>query len=185
MSRYRIIPVAAALGLVATAFTGLGTAVAGSPDLLAVSRAELAQAVLDDSGTALLESHVGGQDHAASTASQNIADTAAGGSATTSPWSDVGETSVNLSTNTLSGLGTLGGTYEFRVTTVAGGDHSSTSHHYDGTAFDVDEINGNPVDASNPDWEAFLSKCEELGAVETLGPGDEGHGTHVHCAWSE
>ena len=33
----------------------------------------------------------------------------------------------------------------------------------------------------NPPTET--SVAPDLGAVEILGPGDEGHDSHVHCAW--
>jgi hypothetical protein len=181
--RHRIIPGVTALTLSALVVTGVGTATA-DPGIEA-TRAEVAKDILNDSGTSLMKSHVGGQNHPASTAHQNVADTAAGKAATTSPWSDVGEKSVNLSVNMLTGMKQLGGSYDFRVTTVAGGDHSSNSFHYKGTAFDVDQINGKEVNSSNPHYKDFMNKCQYLGATEILGPGDEGHATHVHCAWSQ
>ena len=75
------------------------------------------------------------------------------------------------------------GGYTFRVTAVAGASHSSNSRHYAGLAFDVDTINGQRVGYGNPYWRTFLKRCRELGATETLGPGDRGHSTHIHAAW--
>ncbi|GAA2783844.1 carboxypeptidase [Saccharopolyspora taberi] len=149
----------------------------------APSRAELARKILDDGGITLLNSHVGGQNDPESTARQNIRDTAAGKAARTSPWSDVGVTEVQLSADLLKGMVAIGADYDYRVTTIAGGDHSSTSYHYAGTAFDVDQIDGRAVSASNPKVAKIKSACESAGAVEILGPGDAGHDSHVHCAW--
>lgn len=73
--------------------------------------------------------------------------------------------------------------YTFRVTSIAGGSHSRTSRHYAGLAFDVDMINGRKVGYGNPYWRQFLRRCRQLGATETLGPGDKGHSTHTHAAW--
>ena len=73
--------------------------------------------------------------------------------------------------------------YSFRVTSMAGASHSRTSRHYAGIAFDVDYINGLKVGYGNPYWRKFLQRCRELGATETLGPGDRGHSTHIHAAW--
>jgi zinc D-Ala-D-Ala carboxypeptidase len=73
--------------------------------------------------------------------------------------------------------------YTFRVTSMAGASHSRTSRHYAGLAFDVDMINGRKVGSSNPYWRKFIARCREMGATETLGPGDKGHSTHTHAAW--
>lgn len=73
--------------------------------------------------------------------------------------------------------------YRFRVTSLAGASHSSKSRHYAGLAFDVDHLNGAKIGYSHPDWHRFLARCRELGATETLGPGDAGHSRHIHAAW--
>lgn len=73
--------------------------------------------------------------------------------------------------------------YTFRVTSMAGASHSRKSRHYAGLAFDVDMINGRKVGWGNPYWRKFLRRCREMGATETLGPGDRGHSTHIHAAW--
>ncbi|WP_230424545.1 carboxypeptidase [Prauserella cavernicola] len=149
----------------------------------AASRQDLAKDVLADDGITLLDSHVSGNDHPESTAEQNVIDTSEGNPASTSPWSDVGVTDVDLSTNMLEGMVSLGKTYSYRVTTIAGGDHSATSYHYAGTAVDIDQIDGDPVNSGNSKVSELKQACEDLGAVEILGPGDAGHDTHVHCAW--
>jgi hypothetical protein len=149
----------------------------------APSRQDLAKQILGDKGVTLLNSHVGGQNDPDSTARQNIEDTSNGRPARTSPWSDVGVKKVELSANLLEGMVSLGKDYDFRVTTIAGGDHSSGSYHYAGTAVDIDQIDGKAVGAGNPKVAKVKSACKRLGAVEILGPGDPGHDTHVHCAW--
>jgi len=133
----------------------------------------------------LLTVHVSGQSDPASTAYQNIVDTANGLPAKTSTFSHVGRTNVNLDMDMLRGilsLHLLAG-YNFRVTTIAGGRHGSNSRHYIGKAFDVDIINGVKVDSSNPYNQVFKDACRAYGATEILGPGDADHDTHIHCAW--
>lgn len=73
--------------------------------------------------------------------------------------------------------------YRFRVTALAGASHSSRSRHYAGLAFDIDHMNGMKIGYSHPHWRTFLRRCRELGATETLGPGDGGHSNHIHVAW--
>ena len=147
------------------------------------TRKELARQILDDKGIVLLDSHVGGQNDPNSTARSNIKDTATGKAAPTSPWSDVGVTKVDLRKNMLSGIVALGKKYDLRVTAVVGGDHSSKSLHYSGSAFDIDRIGGRPVSPGNDKVAKVKAACVDLGAVEVLGPGDQGHDDHLHCAW--
>jgi hypothetical protein len=177
-----VIAVAASGFVAIPAIAAPSTGDASTKDTKA-SAQELARQIQGDNGISLLDSHVGGQNHPESTARQNIADTADGGAASTSPWSDVGVTKVNLSTALLQGMVDIGQQHDYRVTTIAGGDHSSTSFHYAGTAFDVDQIDGEAVGAGNPKVDQLMAACTDLGAVEVLGPGDAGHDTHVHCAW--
>ncbi|OJF15066.1 peptidoglycan-binding domain-containing protein [Couchioplanes caeruleus] len=148
------------------------------------TRADLAKHLRDDPDAVLLNSHVSGRDHAASTARANIVDTAAGRPAKTSPWSDVGVEDVTLNINMLRGMVKLDTEkgYSYRVTAIAGGDHSSTSRHYRGRAFDIDTINGRRV-GSGADHRGFMAACRQFGATEVFGPGDAGHSTHIHCAW--
>lgn len=91
--------------------------------------------------------------------------------------------SIALSTNMLSGMLKLAGTFTFRVTSVAGGSHSPNSNHYRGTAFDIDILGNQEVSASNPQYREFMAMARELGAGEVLGPGDAGHAEHIHVAW--
>ena len=146
------------------------------------SRAKLAAEIRDDNRIELLDSHTSSVDDTA-TARKNIVDTAADKKAERSDYGNAPGGSVYLRTNMLRGMLELAKTYSYRVTEIAGGSHSSDSRHYLGVAFDVDQINGQEVSASNPDYHAFMQHCRDLGATEVLGPGDEGHAAHVHCAW--
>jgi hypothetical protein len=148
-----------------------------------LTRKDLARKILADKGIALLKSHVAGQNDPNSTARRNIRDTSKGKAARTSPWSDVGVTKVKLDKDMLKGMVKLGKKYDYRVTAIVGGDHTPGSFHYSGTAFDIDRIDGRPVSAGNSQVARVEAMCRNLGAVEILGPGDEGHDSHVHCAW--
>ncbi|GAA4007794.1 hypothetical protein GCM10022247_32440 [Allokutzneria multivorans] len=149
-----------------------------------LTSAATAKKIRADAGIVLLNSHVSGRNHPASTARANIADTAAGGRATTSPWSDVGVKKVTLTERMLTGMLKMRAAgYKFRVTTIVGGDHSTNSRHYAGLAFDVAQINGRAVSSSHPSYRTFMNKCRAFGATEVLGPGNAGHSGHVHCAW--
>ncbi|MEU8656259.1 hypothetical protein [Actinoplanes philippinensis] len=141
--------------------------------------------IRDIPGTEQLTFHVGGQPDPASTARQNIVDTANGSPAKTSTFSDVGQKDVTLRRTMLEAIlriHLING-LSFRITAIAGGDHSTTSPHYSGRAFDIDRLNGSPVNASNPFNQAFRNACAAYGATDVRGPGDEGHATHLHCAW--
>jgi hypothetical protein len=82
----------------------------------------------------------------------------------------------------INALNTLAGTFSFTISEVAGGCHSANSPHYQGLAFDVNVIDGRPVNTANPDVARFRDACSALGGT-TLGPGDPHHDTHVHCAF--
>lgn len=147
-------------------------------------RQDLAQQIRNRPAINLIDFHVSGNYEPRSTAFQNVKDTAQGERAWRSYWGHYPNSRVYLTARMLRGmlkLRTVKG-YSFRVTAIAGGRHSSTSRHYAGLAFDVDRVNGGPVNSSNPRW-GFRQACRDLGATEVLGPGDPGHDTHLHCAW--
>lgn len=170
--------------IAAVGVTGMAlSVVAPGAAIGAGTRTEAAKKILADKGISLLKSHVSGKKHAASTAYQNVVDTSKGKKASTSPWSHVGVKKVNLSAEMLTGMVSLGKTYSYRVTTIAGGAHSKTSFHYVGHAVDVDRIDGKAVNSGNSKVAKFKKACRSLGADEILGPGDAGHATHIHCAW--
>lgn len=73
--------------------------------------------------------------------------------------------------------------FKFRITEIAGGQHSYSSRHYLGLAFDINELNGRLVNNRNPYYKRFMKLCRELGATEVLGPGDADHSNHIHLAW--
>ncbi|MDA7506558.1 hypothetical protein N9A89_04670 [Akkermansiaceae bacterium] len=114
----------------------------------------------------------------------NIVATANGGSAKRSWYGTAPGGYVKLDHRMLNAMKVLAQEgYRFRVTSIAGGSHSRNSRHYAGLSFDVDLINGCKVGYGKPYWRAFLKRCRQLGATETLGPGDRGHSTHIHAAW--
>lgn len=165
----------------ATLTAGAGTA--AEAGTTADSRAALAKKILNTRGITLATVHPGGR-HAASTARQNIVDTANGKGALTSPWSDKPNRRVLLDTRMLNGMLKLRTQHNYRISVseIVGGDHSTNSRHYAGLAVDINYINGRHV-GSGAAHRALMAACKRLGASEVLGPGDRGHSRHVHCAW--
>ncbi|MBX7211256.1 MAG: chitosanase [Verrucomicrobiaceae bacterium] len=142
----------------------------------------LANAILSNPNITLATVHASGVSDQAN-ARQNMTDTAAGLHAQRSSYGTAPGGTVPLDERLLHGLIALAGQYRFSVSEIAGGSHSANSRHYAGVAADFNVINGHGVSASNPDVPAFKNLCRTLGATEVLGPGDPGHGTHVHAAW--
>ncbi|GID93207.1 hypothetical protein ACFQFC_04945 [Amorphoplanes digitatis] len=143
--------------------------------------------IRDIPGIGLLDFHVGKQVDPPSTARQNIVDVANGQPARTSTFSDVGRTDVTLRRAMLDAILRihLVNGLSFRITAIAGSDHSSNSPHYFGRAFDIDRINNNPVNTSNSLNQTFRNACAAYGATDIRGPGDDAdHATHIHCAWN-
>lgn len=135
-------------------------------------------------GISLLEYTLGCGCDDGATPADNIRDAAAGRAANRSNYGTAPGGTTALKHSLLEGMQKLKERYNhtYRVTSIAGGSHSSTSRHYVGVAFDVDRVNGNVVSYSYPHT-AFQNDCRALGATEVLGPGDAGHDTHIHCAW--
>lgn len=130
----------------------------------------------------LLPIQVSGRNDGAD-ARANIADTAAGRQAKRSSYGNAPGGRVSLSFPLLEGLTTLSDTHSFRITSLAGGSHSERSRHYLGVGFDIDTLDGQPLNASHPGFRDFMAKARELGATEVLGPGARGHDTHIHVSW--
>ncbi|MFF5970791.1 peptidoglycan-binding protein [Streptomyces sp. NPDC012769] len=153
------------------------------PTAPAGDRAALARRILGTAGISLATVHPGGR-HAGSTAKQNVVDTSQGKGALTSPWSDKPHRRVPLDPRMLNGLLKLSTQYGYRVSVseLVGGDHSANSKHYAGLAVDISHIDGRHVGDGAP-HRGLMAACRKLGASEVLGPGDKGHGRHVHCAW--
>ncbi|HEX6291579.1 MAG TPA: hypothetical protein VFZ66_20515 [Herpetosiphonaceae bacterium] len=135
-------------------------------------------------GINLLEYTLGCGCDDGATPADNIRDAAAGRAANRSNYGTAPGGTVTLKHALLFGMQKLKERYNhtYRVTSIAGGSHSSTSLHYAGRAFDVDRVNGQEVSYTYP-HNTFQQHCRELGADEVLGPGDAGHSTHIHCAW--
>ena len=145
------------------------------------TRAALAKSILNDKGITLL--HFCGPSYASPR--QNIADAAAGRQSFTGG-GDVGKRAVWLDTRMLTFMRDFGVNNSYRVTTILGCDHSSTSNHYKGTAVDIDYANGVKVSTTTSGRNIaakIKNYCRSKGATEILGPGDAGHSGHVHCAW--
>lgn len=154
-----------------------GTATSGG----GTTRAAAAKGMLNDTGITLLW-FCG---PSVASPRQNILDTANGGQASTGG-GDVGTRRVWLNTTMLVAMRDFGVSHSYRVTSIAGCDHSSTSLHYTGGAIDVDLIDGVKVSTTTSGRNAAATLknfCRSRGAVEILGPGDAGHSGHVHCAW--
>lgn len=143
---------------------------------------ETAERIRDSTAITLSNSHVSGVNDDA-TALKNIRDTADDRDAQRSTYGNAPGGTVALRQTMLQGMLDLADSYNFRVSEIAGGSHGPNSRHYAGIAFDIDRINGAPVNAGNPHFGAFMERAEELGATEVLGPGDPNHNTHVHAAW--
>lgn len=156
--------------------------IAGVSSTGGTTRATLAKTILNDGGITLL--HFCGPSYASPR--QNIADTAAGGAAYTGG-GDVGKVAVWLDTRMLTFMRDFGVSNSYRVTTIAGCDHSSTSLHYKGKAVDIDYANGVKVSTTTAGRNiaaTIKNYCLAKGASSVLGPGDAGHSGHVHCAWN-
>ncbi len=144
--------------------------------------AETAQLILDHANVTLATVHSSGNVDDANVR-QNIVDTAAGQAAKRSAYGNAPGGTIDLEAPLLDGMLALAADFAFRVSEVAGGSHSATSRHYVGVAFDIDRLQGSPVNAGHPDVPVVKQKLRDLGATEVLGPGDPGHATHLHGAW--
>ncbi len=147
---------------------------------------EIALMIIANPRIILAEGHVSGNvDNA--TAWQNIVDTSLGLEAQRSSYTDGslqgpgGMTS--LQAVMLTALLEIAVSHKIHVSEIAGGAHSSKSRHYVGSAFDINKINDLPVSSSHEKFKDVMRLCRDLGATEVLGPGDDGHNGHIHCAW--
>jgi zinc D-Ala-D-Ala carboxypeptidase len=145
------------------------------------TRAQYARQILNDGGITLL--HFCGPSYASPR--QNMVDTAAGRVAYTGG-GDVGKRGVYLNTSMVRWMRDFGVGNSYRVTSILGCDHSSTSRHYKGTAVDIDYANGVKISTTTAGRNMAArvkNSCRAAGATQILGPGDAGHSGHVHCAW--
>ncbi|XP_071841722.1 uncharacterized protein [Apostichopus japonicus] len=149
------------------------------------SRQELACAIKNHARVYLLDNNgylnsKGSNDGAS--AYDNIVDTCNGGAARRSSYTCSSGTAPGgttyLSTSVLQYiLDLLDDGYNLQVNCLAGACHSTNSWHYQGTAVDFQISSGDP-------YSTWMSYCSSHGARENLGPGDAGHSTHTHCAFS-
>lgn len=142
-----------------------------------------ARSLKDDARVSWLRCQVSGRRDGAC-AWDNIRQAASGRAARRSCYENAPGGTVRLDARMLRGMRRLVSRgYSFRVTSLAGASHGRKSLHYAGLAFDIDTLNGERISWGHPGWRAFLRECRDLGATETLGPGDPGHATHLHVAW--
>jgi peptidoglycan hydrolase-like protein with peptidoglycan-binding domain len=117
----------------------------------------------------------------------NIRDAAAGRPAKTSCYGNAPCTTVFLTSNLLNGMNNLIASrgYRYFVTAIAGANHSVGSLHFQGRAFDIDEVNGVRIYGDSSTARAFMDACRALGATEVFGPSNDpqGHFDHIHCGW--
>lgn len=130
----------------------------------------------------LLPVQVSGRNDGAD-ARSNIADTAIGRQAKRSSYGNAPGGRVSLSFPLLEGLTELSEEHSFRLTALVGGSHSERSRHYLGVGFDIDMLDGQPINAEHPGFRDFMAKAREMGATEVLGPGARGHDGHIHVSW--
>ena len=147
------------------------------------SAKQIAIELLAHPNIVLAESHVSEVTDLA-TARDNIQQTADGKPAQRSAYDNAPGGTVALEQRMLWGLRMIADRFKLRVSEIAGGSHSPNSRHYAGLAFDLNQINGVDVSETNNSVAGVQKICRALGATEALGPGDAGHGGHVHCAWS-
>lgn len=146
------------------------------------SRSGMAKDILNDGGITLL--HFCGPSYASP--KSNIRD-AANGKKSSAGGGHAGASKKYLSTKMLKWMRDYGKGHSYRVTTIMGCRHSSTSKHYRGLAVDIDHANGTKINMSSSGRAAarkVMSSCRAAGATEVLGPGDAGHSTHIHCGWT-
>jgi hypothetical protein len=171
------------LGVVVFLLLAGGCALLGGAD--SASRQNLSKEILLHPRISLADFHISGyRDNA--TALDGLRQAATGGPSRRSFYQTAPGGLTNLDVRMLSAMVKLADSgYTIRVTEVAGGSHSRGSRHYDGLAFDIDYINGMKVGYGNPDCRRVMKKLRSLGATEVKGPGDRGHNTHIHIAWSD
>ncbi|XP_030831804.1 uncharacterized protein LOC115920335 [Strongylocentrotus purpuratus] len=121
-------------------------------------------------------------------AASNIRDTCAGREARRSSYCckegcAPGE-SVSLKASVLSYILDVANSGQYnsylQINAIAGACHTSNSWHYQGTAVDFQIKSGDPSYYAT----SWMSICSSHGAQENLGPGNDGHSTHTHCAFA-
>ena len=112
-------------------------------------------------------------------AKQNVVDTANGLPAARSCYGTAPCGSVWLHAKILQVISGLGDLMTVRVSEIAGGSHdTTTSYHYQGLAFDIDMVNGKPVNTAAI-AKPVLDYCKQQGASYTAFD----NGNDAHCQW--
>lgn len=147
-----------------------------------IERSGQAYRIQTNPGISLATAHPSGERDDAM-AADNIQDVVEGNDVDRSAYGNAPGGTHPLADEVLTALETLGRTYRFHVSEIAGASHSRTSRHYSGEAIDISRINGQAVSSRHPDVTAFMTALRDLGASVVYGPGDSGHDHHVHAQW--
>jgi len=154
--------------------------------------AQLAQSLLASSATFATVHPSGVKDNA--NAKQNMVDTAAGKPASRSCYGTAPCGTINLKVTMLQAMLQITRAATVRVSEIAGASHTRGSLHYQGTAFDIDLINGvggpgNTIGHAQAD--PLVAICHSQGAqqywlemADGTVAGANAKGNHVHCGWS-
>lgn len=143
---------------------------------------------LNETDAKFYTSHASGvRDNA--TAYQNIADTIAGKPATRSAYGNAPGGTIPLDSTMLSGLYSAATRFSIGVSEIAGGEHSATSAHYKGKAFDINYANTKGTKplihmtgtAPKSLIDGIMNACRAAGGTAL----DETKtANHVHCQWN-
>ena len=142
-------------------------------------RQQAAIAILNNSSRiTLATSHASGVVDNAN-AKQNVVDTANGLPAARSCYGTAPCGTVWLHAKILQVISGLGNLMTIHVSEIAGGSHdTTTSYHYLGLAFDIDMVNGKPVNTAAI-AKPVLDYCIQQGASYAA----LDHGNDAHCQW--
>ncbi len=142
---------------------------------------ELASRILAEQRITLATMHLdprGDEPPDGASARDNISDTAGGLPARRSSYGRARGGTVALDAAMLTGMLNRASAFEFSVSEIAGGSHSSRSRSAAGLAFDVDTINGRQVLRIGADERRFMDGCRADGATDV-----RFEGLHIHCGW--
>ncbi len=144
----------------------------------------------------LVAAHTAGQlrlqgpDSEGSSPLDNIRDAEAGRPARRSARGHYGATRVYLKPGMVAGMAELLSRFgHYEVSSIAGGRHGATSHHYQGDAVDIAALRGTGIYGDSAAVREMMRLCVALGATEVIGPSsqvagawtDANHKDHIHC----
>ncbi|MHB1485002.1 MAG: hypothetical protein ACYCYI_10095 [Saccharofermentanales bacterium] len=137
----------------------------------------LAEAILSDKNIDLATIHVSGvKDHAS--AYNNIYSTSQGYPADRSRYGTAPGGYIDLNPKMLKLILLLADKYNYKISEISGGSHSSGSKHYSGIAFDVVRINGTIARKNCSYAKAFVADAGKFGATGSI---IENSCIHIEC----